>query len=61
MSVSTWLPLLVGVRGAAASSTLDGFSRHPLYTRDVLRAVLRLSMEHVVDHSNSDDEDYAMQ
>ena len=41
------LPLLVGVRdGAAASSTLGAFSRHPLYTRDVLRAVMRLSMEY---------------
>jgi hypothetical protein len=42
MSASTWLPLLVGVNGAA-SSTLGAFSRHALYTRDVLRAVMRLS------------------
>ncbi len=44
MNVPTWLPLLVGVRGAAASSALGAFSRHPLYTRDVLRAVMRLSV-----------------
>jgi hypothetical protein len=47
MNASTWLPLLVGVRGAAASSTLGAFSRHPLYTRDVLRAVMRLSKQQV--------------
>ena len=43
MNLLVWLPLLVGVRGAVASSTLGAFSRHPLYTRDVLRAVMRLS------------------
>jgi hypothetical protein len=45
MNLLVWLPLLVGVRGAVASSTLGAFSQHALYTRDVLRAVMSLSSE----------------
>ena len=40
-----YLPLLVGVRnGGAPDSALGNFTRHPLYTRDVLRALMRLSV-----------------
>ncbi len=47
VNIPVWLPLLVGVREVVASGALGTFSRHSLYTRDVLRAVMRLSKKNV--------------
>lgn len=40
----TMAPLLIGLNTNASESALKQFRNHPLYTRDVLRAVIRLTL-----------------